>query len=122
MGYYSDVGIALTQKGRQALKEFLKEQGRTARARELRGFLASAEFHRTDSKSKAEVWLWKNIKWYENDDSFPEVALLERLLRELPLEEYLFMRVGEYPDDVEEQGNFWDNPFDMHFVREIAVT
>ena len=120
MGYRSDVCIALTRQGREALKQLLTSLGRTE-AKALRSFLSVADFHRMDTKSKAAVWLWKNIKWYEESETLPEVYQLAQLLRGLALEDYRFLRLGEYPDDVEDQGQFWNTPFDMHIVREIVV-
>ncbi len=120
MGYRSDVCIALTRQGREALKLLLTSLGRTE-AKALRGFLSAADFHRVDTKTKAAVWLWRNIKWYEESETLPEVYQLAQLLRGLALEDYRFLRLGEYPDDVEDQGQFWNTLFDMHIVREIVV-
>ena len=120
MGYRSDVCIALTRQGREALKQLLTSLNR-AEAKALRGFLSAADFHRVDTKTKAAVWLWRNIKWYEESETLPEVYQLAQLLRGLALEDYRFLRLGEYPDDVEDQGQFFDTPFDLHIVREIVV-
>ena len=120
MGYRSDVCIALTRQGREALKQLLTSLNRTE-AKALRGFLSAADFHRVDTKTKAAVWLWRNIKWYEESETLPEVYQLAQLLRGLALEDYRFLRLGEYPDDVEDQGQFFDTPFDLHIVREIVV-
>ena len=120
MGYRSDVCIALTRQGREALKQLLASLNRTE-AKALRGFLSETDFHRVDTKSKAEVWLWRNTKWYEEPGAYPAIYQLAQLLRGLALEDYRFLRLGEYPDDVEDQGQFWNTPFDMHIVREIVV-
>ena len=62
------------------------------------------------------------MKWYEDREDFQEVRFFSQLLRELPLKDYRFMRLGEYADDAEDQGTFWnDNPFNVHFERKIVI-
>ena len=122
MDYKSDVGLVLSHEGHEALKDLLKTLGRSAEAKALRSFLASADIRRVDTKTKSAVWLWKAICWNEDAPPSPAVSLLAQLLRTLPLEAYHFMRLGEYPDDAEEQGQFRSAPFHMRFLREIVIT
>lgn len=123
MGYYSDVCIMLTRQGREIMKERLRELGRSAAAKEVRRFISSADLHRVDSGTGGEIFLWKNVKWYENREDFQEVWFFSQLLRSLPLKDYRFMRLGEYADDAEDQGTFWnDNPFNVHFERKIVIS
>ena len=61
MDYKSDVGLVLSHEGHEALKELLKTLGRSAEAKALRSFLASADIRRVDTKTKSAVWLWKAI-------------------------------------------------------------
>lgn len=121
MGYKSDVGLVLSQDGHEALKVQLKTLGRSADAKALRSFLASAAIRRVDTKSKSAVWLWKNVDWNEDSSPCPAVFLLAQLLRTLSLDTYRFVRLGEYPDDAEDHGKFQDSPFRLRIVREIVI-
>ena len=113
MDYKSDVGLVLSHEGHEVLKDLLKTLGRSAEAKALRSFLASADIRRVDTKTKSAVWLWKAICWNEDTPPSPAVSLLAQLLRTLPLGAYHFMRLGEYPDDAEEQGQFRSAPFQL---------
>jgi len=63
------------------------------------------------------------LKWYED---FPIVQAVNEYLATLDENEtekrYLFIRIGEDAADVDEEGNFWDNPFDMGWVRKIEFS
>ncbi|MBQ3170574.1 MAG: hypothetical protein IJB53_01430 [Mailhella sp.] len=121
MGYKSDVGVVLSQDGHEALKSLLNTLGRSADAKALRSFLASAAIRRVETKSKSAVWLWKNVNWNEDVSPCPAVFLLAQLLRSLPLEAYRFVRLGEYLDDAEDHGKFQESPFRLRIAREIVI-
>ena len=120
MGYYSSVALALDRQGREALKEELKALPRNETSRNIRQFIISADYHRT--AKGAEVFLWKDIKWYVNDEHFEHVNFLFDFMKSLDLEHYRFLRIGEYDDDNEREGNFIQNcPFRMELIRELDV-
>jgi hypothetical protein len=60
------------------------------------------------------------LKWYED---FPIVISVSDYLTSLDQEDktddYLFIRLGEDNGDVEEEGDLWDNPFDLGWTRKI---
>lgn len=122
MGYYSDVCLALTRDGVDALKGKLASKDTTDKARsEVEELLAYADHH-ADADSGAECWKWSDVKWYDCDpEYFPEVDFIERLMRELDEEDYRFLRVGEDEDDVEARGYFLDDPFGMTLCRQIVL-
>jgi hypothetical protein len=58
------------------------------------------------------------LKWYED---FEIVQAVESYLDELDENEdrFLFIRLGEDGNDIEERGNLWDNPFGLGWCRKI---
>jgi hypothetical protein len=56
------------------------------------------------------------LKWYED---YPAPQAVASYLADLEPEEYLFIRLGEDSNDIEEEGEFWDNPFGLGWVRQI---
>jgi hypothetical protein len=62
------------------------------------------------------------IKWYED---YPIVQAVTDYLVSLEddgkSEDYLFIRLGEDYNDIEEEGEFWDNPFDLGWARKINI-
>ena len=123
MGYYSEVGLALTAKGITGLHKLLeREEIELAAKEEIEGFLGYADHHFTDADTKAEVWHWKAIKWYTCDPKYyPAVDFLDRLLATLDEDEFRFIRIGEDYDDTEVRGYFWENPFDLELARSITI-
>jgi hypothetical protein len=119
MGYISQAGLCLDDKGRQQLEARITDlQGISDKSahKAITGFLASADLKR-DHESGAVVYCWDCVKWY---DDFPEISQLESFMESLEDEDYLFIRIGESEDDMEKNGEFWDNPFGMSLVRKIG--
>lgn len=123
MGYYSEVGLALTAKGVTELHKLLERAEIELAAREeIKGFLGYADHHYTDTDTKAEVWHWKTIKWYTCDPQYyPAVDFLDKPLSTLDEDEFRFIRIGEDYDDTEVRGYFWENPFDLELARSITI-
>jgi len=118
MGYRSDVGLCLTETGKNILDAKLAELGADEeRARHIHELLNTPRDKREDQESGAIAWLWEYLKWYSD---YQDVSFFEKLLQELDYEDYYFIRVGEFDDDTEVEGGFWDNPFGMCLVRGIA--
>jgi len=63
------------------------------------------------------------LKWYED---FPVVqavtSYLSKLDDTIEEERYLFIRLGEDTSDAEEEGNLWDNPFNLGWTRKIEFS
>ncbi|WP_165075992.1 MULTISPECIES: hypothetical protein [unclassified Desulfovibrio] len=124
MGYRSDVGLALTRHGVETLENRLAspELGEGVRKR-VREFFDYADKHAKDEESGHEAWYWDYLKWYDDDPAhFPEVDFIEKLMSELPYEDFRFIRIGEDYDDTELRGGFWENPFDMELGRYISFS
>ena len=112
MGYYSDVVLVLSAHATAKISTYTK---RTPKNNTNTRLINHPKKHLVDS-SGAELFYWNSVKWYED---FPEVQWIEKFINYLKQEEYLFIRVGEFIDDVEEQGTFYSNPFDVRFSRQI---
>lgn len=109
MGYRSEVALCLSPAGETLLQQHLAEMQETLPKQE---FLDIANFFHAPVdilKEKGSVlryWHW--CKWY---DEYAEVELANKVISELESEEFLFLRVGDDPDDVEERGHYYESPF-----------
>ena len=101
MGYYSDVGLCLTQKGDQMLAKAIKDEKENEVKSLVKDFLCEATQH--SDESGAIAYYWDNVKWYAD---FLEVRFIENLTVALDWEDFLFIRVGEDSDDTEYRGGF----------------
>lgn len=120
MGYYSDVALALTKAGVEALNKKLASIEYEI-SQPITQFLDGAIQTLLDEQSEAKAWLWVGIKWYIDDpEYYPEVDFIGQFLKEIDENDYCFLRIGEDIDDIEERGAFYDNQFGMHIVRNIV--
>lgn len=121
MGYYSDTAIALTRVGKENMSAMLENIDGNL-AGEVRHLLHFADEHAIDPDTQAEVWLWRDIKWYEDDPQYsPEIAFVRMVLEALDESEYRFIRIGEDYDDTEVRGDFTENTFDLELARGITI-
>lgn len=123
MGYYSEVGLALTENGVKKLQERLGQMDADSSVKaEVLSLLEYADAHHADSESKAEVWHWKCIKWYTCEPTyFPDIDFIDNFLCQLDEDDYYLVRIGEDYDDTEVRGYFWENPFDLELARGITL-
>lgn len=123
MGYYSDVCLLLNKNGVAILKEKLSSPDICDTTRsEVKSLLADADRHLVDTDSGAECWKWDDVKWYSGDPKYyPDVDFIEKLMLELPEEDFRFMRVGEDYDDLEANGYYLDDPFVLTLRRELVL-
>ena len=70
-----------------------------------------------DSANNKIMYFWKDVDL----NSYHITKLLRKLLKELKPEEYLFIRIGNTQDDIEELGNFNNNPFNAKLKTEISI-
>ena len=124
MGYYSDVGLALTKTGVDFLQSRLASQEVSRELREeVNTLLDQAERHYTDAASGAEIWYWDWIKWYDSKSyGFQDVCFIMDALDALEDGNYRFIRIGEEYDDTEVIGGFWENPFDFELTRGMTLS
>ncbi len=53
---------------------------------------------------------------------FEEIACINSVMEELDDEDFLFIRIGEDFEDLEIQGRYWDNPFNLDVVRTVEFS
>ena len=104
MGYYSEVGLTISAAGYKQLTGKLTT-------------LEDADTHYT-SKEGDQLWFWNWTKWYS---TFPEINWLQAQLNELDAQDFYFIRIGEEFDDVETDGSWCENPFEMEVSRGISM-
>ncbi len=118
MGYYSEAVLVFTAKGTETMRSMIDEQ-QLGMALRTRNFLEEANMHSIDSKSRAEFFHWDSVKWYQ---MFEEIACINSVMEELDDEDFLFIRIGEDFEDIEIQGRYWDNPFNLDVVRTVEFS
>lgn len=117
MGYYSETALVFTAKGAETMRSMIDEQ-QLGMALRTRNFLEEA-MYAVDSKSRAEFFHWDSIKWYQ---MFEEIACINSVMEELDDEDFLFIRIGEDFEDLEIQGRYWENPFNLDVVRTVEFS
>ena len=113
MGYYSEAVLVFTAKGTETMRSMIDEQ-QLGMALRTRNFLEEANMHSIDSKSRAGFSHWLQM--------FEEIACINSVMEELDDEDFLFIRIGEDFEDIEIQGRYWDNPFNLDVVRTVEFS
>ncbi len=117
MGYRSDVALALTKNGVEALQKAIAESENTESREAVTDFLEHSDKHLKDTSDGSELWFWNSVKWYE---FYPEVSFLESfMVGKVDEEDYRFMRIGEEYDDLCVEGCFCDDDFELRLERSI---
>lgn len=121
MGYYSNVGIALSKEG---YEKFIKHYNDTFSYRQNE-FESDLRYYEEEKKKMnnpehvaedgSVFYHFPEIKWYEG--AYPEIQIIMSSLFQLDEDEYLYIRLGENIDDIEERGYFYDNPFSFGIQR-----
>ncbi len=117
MGYRSEVLIAFKAKH---IKRFLEEVVFT-KSKELfdNWCEISTEFEDPDDENGI-LFHWDSIKWYDSYDSVNAVmAFIHNLPDDEGQTDYYYIRIGEEPSDVELEGYWWDNPFEIGLNRSV---
>lgn len=113
MGYYSKVGLVLTKEANIKLQKELEE----IKGEEHELFNGWRDKFLTDEETGAVLYYWEAIKWY-----YEECDWVNKFLDRTDSREYLFVRLGEDFDDLEEKGLFSDNPFDLRATAKLEFT
>ncbi len=118
MGYYSEVALCLTKETNQAMLEALEKENAEVQI-EAKSLLGDAEKHEHE---EAVLYYWAWIKWYS---SYPCVGFIERFLANIDNEDetnldYKLVHVGENIADINEEGDYYDNPFNICSVQTIS--
>lgn len=116
MGYYSEVALVFTAKGAEILRSMIDDQ-ELETAFQIKDFLERTT-HTIDS-SRAEFFHWDSVKW---NLKFESVACINSVLEKLDDEDFLFIRIGEDFEDLEIQGRYWENPFNIDVVRTVEFS
>lgn len=117
MGYYSEAALVFTAKGAETMRSMIDEQ-QLGMALRTRNFLEES-MHAVDSESHAEFFHWNSVKWYL---MFEEITCINSVMEELDDEDFLFIRIGEDFEDLEIQGRYWENPFNLDVVRTVEFS
>ena len=74
------------------------------------------EFNDIDDENGI-LFIWESLKWYP---SYGDVRLVQRFIEEMENSDeastYYFVRVGAEAEDMQVQGGWWTNPFDITLV------
>ena len=116
MGYRSEVGLLLNKDAVEKLQDKLQETHDVIRQKVFALLGEYADEHYVYDNA-TELWIWTNIKWY-ND--FDDVGFIEKFLRTLHTDDYYFIRIGEALDDTETEGDYWDGDIEMAVSRKIT--
>lgn len=114
MAYRSEVALALTKK---AVHYFDKRMSRLKDNSAVLALFNSADAHTVDKDTGAEMWHWNYTKW--NPKAYDDCKIVESIIYDLPADEFKFYRLGDYMDDHEDLGRFYDNPFNLGVRRYI---
>ena len=119
MGYYSDAALVLSKSGVATLKRLMAGIPKDSEAyKDSCCLILHPDKQRTDPKTRARLFFWKDVKWY---DDFPEIRFIEDLLDALDECEFVFCRIGEDFDDSEMRGFFRDDPFGVGIERSLRI-
>jgi hypothetical protein len=119
MGYRSDVGLCITEEhlqemihGDLIIKDLVQECLNSADSH----FKSQGGEDATSSEVQ-HLFLWSDIKWYEENE---DIAALHKRLRQISEDSFMFIRIGEDSSDIEELGHFYVNEFGFRYVRQLA--
>jgi hypothetical protein len=113
MGYCSNVALCLSPKGEAQLQEALSSQNP-----EVRDFVEQYADQAFQCDG-ASLRIWYAQKW---DADFNDCAtFVDEFVSQLSFTDFRFYKIGEYLDDIEDSGGYFDNPFRFHVVRSFAI-
>jgi len=121
MGYRSEVLLALKAKH---LKKFLEVVVFNSPAKELFDNWCEISTEFEDPQDENGIFFhWPSIKWYDSYESIQSVMnFIENLPGDDPASDFYFIRIGEDHSDVELEGYWWDNPFEISLCRSISFS
>lgn len=108
MGYRSDVALAIKT---EFIPELLKDHNNIPFV-EIKMLLERADVM---VKDDCTLYHWDYIKWYGDDVD----ALISNLYT-INSENWYFIELGEDIDDNKLMGAYYDNPFNLGYVRQIT--
>jgi len=114
MGYRSEVGICLNPESTQLFKAQLASLSPKI-AEQINLCLKYTDIHERDGTM---LFYWARIQWYDAKD---DVKFFQDFIDNLDPDKFLFIRIGDNYDDTELLGDYYDNPFEMDFVRKVSA-
>ena len=117
MGYRSSVGIVFTKEAEEKFQQKIKLLNEKEYL-DISTFINYSDEQIIDSDTGSKLYYWDYIKWYTGLDLEP--TFIENFLKELKYTEYRFIRIGEELDDVESEGEYFNNPFNLDIIRTIS--
>jgi hypothetical protein len=115
VGYRSNVALALTSDAAMVLMALCEHEP------ELRSLVAGADeqigWDQPPGADEVVKLMWQDIKWYADSDI--GIHALEAFMHNTEAVEWYFLRIGEEPDDVQTEGEFWES--DMYIQRTIVL-
>lgn len=118
MGYRSDVALCLTAEAEQTLRSRLNKAQKTLSPDELyalREFITSPQTFKEENGITLRYW--SGCKWYLED---PVISFMDSFTADLEYSSYLLCRIGDELDDIEREGGFYENPFELNVSVSIA--
>lgn len=98
MGYRSDVALAIAPSEATLLKEL---SDCNEELKSLLDMACISDHWPPEGEGYITKFKWEYQKWYE---SFPDVFAITRFMNNIDDENYRFLRIGEEPQDIEEEG------------------
>lgn len=115
VGYRSNVALALTSDAAMVLMTLCEHEP------ELRSLVADADeqigWDQPPGADEVVKLMWQDIKWYSGHHT--DINMLEAFMHNTEAIEWYFLRIGEEPDDVQTEGEFWES--DMYIQRTIVL-
>ena len=130
MGYRLNIGLVLTKHGVEKIKEaienvcineLMENSLHATRAniiREAKSTLTSADITYKDEETGSEVFYWEHVKWHPGS---VRTTIIENVIDNLDSKNYLYIVIGEELKDINIEGSYYNNPFNMHLVRSINI-
>ena len=104
MGYYSDVCIGMSKKNYKTMFDVidnLKEENLKKELQNLVGMSVIYNPYIHGQDEPATYMIWHSIKWY---NEYADVKWIENYLKEVLVNDFSFVRLGEEEGDIERYG------------------
>lgn len=119
MGYRSTVAIILPNHIYQNLLDTVAVFQDYDTKRDVYLLLNDAKILQ-HNETKDVLLTWTNICWYSDDADCRDIFFVDNFLKELPDNDYIFLRVGEDIDDYSIFGDYY-YPFDAYIEHNIHL-
>jgi len=124
--YYSEVALCFSCDAIERLNLFI-ESSSPEKRKILTNFISLAQSYHQNG---AICFVWKPVKWYdelipnmtdETDAQIKASKIIKSFFDNIASEDFLWLRMGEFDDDIEKLGSFYNNPFNLSVKREVII-